>query len=155
MKINQSISLETNLHQGLAQADLVHAKTYCKLDAYRYVIICTCFVFGPSVTWSLNYSPWSLRDQVPDPLVPQEKSLNYTLPFPTRGQNTLDLIITSLPRQLVDIRFTDRLSDHDIVSGTLKKIIPPPTLPSRNLSIYLLILSRSISDHHLRCGVGG
>ena len=23
------------------------------------------------------------------------------------------------------------------------------------LSIYLLILSRSISDHHLRCGVGG
>ena len=24
-----------------------------------------------------------------------------------------------------------------------------------NLSIYLLILSRSISDHHLRCGVGG
>ena len=24
-----------------------------------------------------------------------------------------------------------------------------------NFSIYLLILSRSISDHHLRCGVGG
>ena len=23
------------------------------------------------------------------------------------------------------------------------------------MSIYLLILSRSISDHHLRCGVGG
>ena len=25
-------------------------------------------------------SAWSLRDQVPGPLVPQEKSLNYTLP---------------------------------------------------------------------------
>ena len=46
--------------------------------------------------------------------------------FPTIERNTLDLIITSLPGQFVDIHYPDRLSDHDIVSGTLKVVIPPP-----------------------------
>ena len=46
--------------------------------------------------------------------------------FPTRERNTLDLIITSLPGQFVDIHSPDRLSDHDIVSVTLKVVIPPP-----------------------------
>ena len=45
--------------------------------------------------------------------------------FPTRERNTLDLIITSLPDQFVNIQSTDCLSDHDIVSGTLKIIFPP------------------------------
>ena len=36
--------------------------------------------------------------------------------FPTRERNTLDLIITSLPGQFVDIHPPDRLSDYDIVS---------------------------------------
>ena len=45
--------------------------------------------------------------------------------FPTRERNTLDLIITSLPNQFVDIHSPDCLSDHDIVSGTLKIVIPP------------------------------
>ena len=38
--------------------------------------------------------------------------------------NTLDLIISSLPSQFLDIKSPDRLSDHDIVSGTLKIGIP-------------------------------
>ena len=45
--------------------------------------------------------------------------------FPTREKNTLDLIITSLPSQFLDIHSPDRLSDHDIVSETLKIVIPP------------------------------
>ena len=45
--------------------------------------------------------------------------------FPTRERNTLDLIITSLPGQFVDIHSPDRLSDHVIVSGALKVVIPP------------------------------
>ena len=45
--------------------------------------------------------------------------------FPTRERNTLDLIIISLPGQFLDIQSPDRLSDHDIVSGTLKIGIPP------------------------------
>ena len=43
--------------------------------------------------------------------------------FPTRKRNTLDLIITSLPNQFVDIHSPDCLTDHDIVSGTLKIVI--------------------------------
>ena len=41
------------------------------------------------------------------------------------------LIITSLPGQFADIHSPDRLNDHDIVSGTLKVVIPPP--PLKNL----------------------
>ena len=52
--------------------------------------------------------------------------LEQLVHFPTRERNTLDLIITSLPGQFVDIHSPDRLSDHDIVSGTLKVVIPPP-----------------------------
>ena len=58
-----------------------------------------------------------------------DHELEQVVHFPTRGQNTLDLIITSLPGQFVDIHSPDRLSDHDIVSGTVKIVIPP----SRNL----------------------
>ena len=56
--------------------------------------------------------------------------------FPTRGQNTLDLIITSLPGQFVDIHSPDRLSDHDIVSGTLKIVIPPIKKSKRKVTKY-------------------
>ena len=48
--------------------------------------------------------------------------LEQLVHFPTRERNTLDLIITSLPGQFVDIHSPDRLSDHDIVSGTLKVV---------------------------------
>ena len=58
--------------------------------------------------------------------------LEQLVHFPTRERNTLDLIITSLPGQFVDIHSPDRLSDHDIVSGTLKVVIPPPP-PLKNL----------------------
>ena len=50
--------------------------------------------------------------------------LGQLVHFPTRELNTLDLIITSLPSVFVEIHSTDRLSDHDIVSGTLKVVIP-------------------------------
>ena len=45
--------------------------------------------------------------------------------FPTRGKNTLDLLLTSLSDQFQDIHSPDKLSDHDIVAGTLKVVIPP------------------------------
>ena len=44
--------------------------------------------------------------------------------FPTREKNTLDLIMTSLPAQFVDIHSPDRLNGHDIFSGILKVISP-------------------------------
>ena len=51
--------------------------------------------------------------------------LEQLVHFPTKEKNTLDLIITSLPSQFLDIQSPTRLSDHDIVFGTLKIVIPP------------------------------
>ena len=48
----------------------------------------------------------------------------------------MDLIITSLPSQFLDIQSPDRLSDHDIVSGTLKIGIPPIKKPRRKVYRY-------------------
>ena len=45
--------------------------------------------------------------------------LEQLVHFPVRERKTLDLIITSLPGQFLDIQSPDRLSDHDMVSGTL------------------------------------
>ena len=55
--------------------------------------------------------------------------LEQLVHFPTRGENTFNLIITSLPSQFLDIQSPDRLSDHDIFSGTLKILIPPIKKP--------------------------
>ena len=56
--------------------------------------------------------------------------------FPTRERNTLDLILTSLPGQFVDIHSPDKLSDHDIVSDTLKIAIAPIKKPRRKVYRY-------------------
>ena len=66
-----------------------------------------------------------------------DHELEQVVHFPTRGQNTLDLII-------VDIHCPDRLSDHGIVSGTLKIVIPPTTprnLRERCINIRKVIMN--------------
>ena len=40
-------------------------------------------------------------------------------------KNTLDLLLISLPGQFQDIHSPYKLSDHDIVAGTLTVVIPP------------------------------
>ena len=50
--------------------------------------------------------------------------LEQLVNFPTRERNTLDIILTTLPDQFVNIHSPDKLSHHDIVSGTLKIAIP-------------------------------
>ena len=40
-------------------------------------------------------------------------------------KNALDLLLTSLPGQFQDIYSPHKLSDRDIVAGTLKGAIPP------------------------------
>ena len=54
-----------------------------------------------------------------------DHGLEQMVHFPTREKNTLDLILTTLPGQFKDVHSPDKLSDHDIVSGTLKIFIPP------------------------------
>ena len=63
-----------------------------------------------------------------------DHGLEQLVNFPTRDRNTLDLILDSLPGQFVDINSPDKLSDvsdHDIVSGTLKIATPPPLKKTR------------------------
>ena len=55
-----------------------------------------------------------------------DHGLEQMVYFPIREKNTLDLILTTLPGQFQDIHSTDKLSDHDIVLGTLKIFTPPP-----------------------------
>ena len=57
--------------------------------------------------------------------------LEQLVHFPTRGKNTLDLIRTSLPGQFQEIHSPDKLSEHDVVTGTLKVYIPPPPRPTQ------------------------
>ena len=55
-----------------------------------------------------------------------DHGLEQLVHFPTREKNTLDLILMSLPGQFQEIQSPYKLSDHDVVSGTLKVYIPPP-----------------------------
>ena len=61
--------------------------------------------------------------------------LEQLVHFPTREKNTLYLLLTSLPGQFQDIHSPDKLSDHDIVAGTLKVVIPP--IKKRRRKVYL------------------
>ena len=65
-----------------------------------------------------------------------DHGLEQMVHFPTREKNTLDLILTTLPGQFQDVHSPDKLSDHDIVSGTLKIFIPPIKKPRRKVYLY-------------------
>ena len=53
-----------------------------------------------------------------------DHGLEQMVHVPTREKSTLDLILTTLPGQFKDVHSPGKLSDHDIVSGTLKIFIP-------------------------------
>ena len=65
-----------------------------------------------------------------------DHGLEQMVHFPTREKNTLDLILTTLPGQFQNVHSPDKLSDHDIVSGTLKMFIPPIKKPRRKVYLY-------------------
>ena len=48
----------------------------------------------------------------------------------------IDLLLTSLPGQFQDVHSPDKLSDHDIVAGALKVVIPPIKKPRRKVYLY-------------------
>ena len=56
--------------------------------------------------------------------------------FPTRERNILDLILTSLAGQFVDIHSADKLSDHDIISGSLEIALSRIKKPRRKVYRY-------------------
>ena len=60
-----------------------------------------------------------------------DNGLEQMVHFPTREKNILDLILTTQ-----DVHSPDKLSDHDIVSGTLKIFMPPIKKPRRKEYLY-------------------
>ena len=65
-----------------------------------------------------------------------DHGLEQMVHFTTRENNTLDVILTTLPGQFQDVHSPDKLSDHDIVSGTLNIFIPPKMKLRRKLYLY-------------------
>ena len=65
-----------------------------------------------------------------------DHGLEQLVNFPTREENTLDLILTSLPGQVQEVHSPDKLSDHDFVAGTSKVFIPPRKKPRRKVYLY-------------------
>ena len=94
-----------------------------------------CDIVWPDIL-SKSGSPLRLSEDEKFIEILNDHHLEQLVHFPTREKNTLDLIITSLPSQFLDIQSPDRLSDHDIVSGTLKKVIPPIKKPRRKVYRY-------------------
>ena len=50
--------------------------------------------------------------------VMNDYGLEKLVQFLTREQNTLDLILTSLPGQYQEVYSPQKLSDHDVICGT-------------------------------------
>ena len=65
-----------------------------------------------------------------------DHGLEQLVHFPTREKYTLDLLLTYLPGQFQDIHSPDKLSDYDIVAGTLKVVIPPVKKSRRKVYLY-------------------
>ena len=66
-----------------------------------------------------------------------DHGLDQLVHFPIREKkNTLDLLLTSLPGQFQEIHSPDKFSDHNIVAGTLKVVIPPIKKPRRKVYLY-------------------
>ena len=65
-----------------------------------------------------------------------DHGLEQLVNFPTREENTLDLILTSLPGQFQEVHSPDKLSDHDMVAGILKVFIPQRKKPRRKVNLY-------------------
>ena len=66
---------------------------------------------------------------------PSPNPIDRTMLCPSPTNNILDLILTSLAGQFQDTHSPHKLSDHDIVSVTLKIIIPPIKKPRRKVIV--------------------
>ena len=67
--------------------------------------------------------------------VMNDHGLEQLVHFPTWEKNTLDLILTSLHGQFQEIHSPDKLSNHDVISGTLKIHIPPKKETSEGIFV--------------------
>jgi len=62
----------------------------------------------------------------------EDHGLEQLVNFPTRLNNTLDLILTSLPGMICNVSSIDKFSDHDTIACELKVNISAKRCPRRN-----------------------
>ena len=74
-----------------------------------------------------------------------DHGLEQLVNFQTRAENTLDLILSSLPGQFQELHSPDKLIDHDIVACTLKTFIPPRKKPRRKFYLHQTVDCDSIA----------
>ena len=65
-----------------------------------------------------------------------DQSAEQLVSFPTRKENTLDLLITTLPNQFTEVCTRDTMSDHDILSAKFNFHKPQVKQPKRKFFQY-------------------
>ena len=63
-------------------------------------------------------------------------SAEQLVSFPTRNENTLDLLITTSPNQYANVCSQDSISDHEILSANFHYHKPPSKQPKRKYLQY-------------------
>ena len=101
--------------------------------AKRYYFVPKTFFFASDDNCNQQREPWEGQILID---IMNDHGLEQMVHFPTREKNTLDLILTTLPGQFQDVHSPDKLSDHDIVSGTLKIFTPTIKKPRRKVYLY-------------------
>ena len=119
----------------LFREQLEYIRTHHKVKKLSSVHVLGDFNFK-DIDWLDRLSkPGSTLSQSEEQIlidIMNDHGLEQMVRFPTREKNILDLILTTLPGQFQDIHSPDRLSDHDIVSGTLQIFTtPPPPAPNK------------------------
>jgi hypothetical protein len=59
--------------------------------------------------------------------------MEQLIDFPKRGDNILDLVLSTMPGQIHDIHSPDQLSDHEVVACSLSVYIKPTKTPEGNI----------------------
>ena len=123
----------------LFREQLDRIKSICPSNKLPNVHVLGDFNYG-NIDWStgLNKNCHPLNNTEGNLLLDamNEHGLNQLVNFPTREQNTLDLIISSGKSQFTNVHSPDKLSDHDIVSATLNVSVPPVKVKRRKRYLY-------------------
>lgn len=124
---------------SLFEAQLRKIRSTHRTDKHPKIHLMGDFNFR-NIDWStgLNKNGGSLSQSDGMVLIDalNEHGLQQMVNFPTRGENCLDLFLTSMPGQIHNVHSPDKLSDHDVVACSLRICVPRKKVNPRK--IYLL-----------------
>ena len=80
--------------------------------------------------------------------------MEQLIDFPKRGDNILDLVLSTMPGQIHDIHSPDQLSDHEVVACSLSVYIKSTQTPRRKYFLYNKCCLRASVDTEMCCPKG-